>query len=74
MVTKMNKITEGCTVKIVSHGYMDGDVDTHLSNYPGYEIGTEHKVTEISPCGTGIMLDNDISVSPEEVAYVNSPD
>lgn len=71
MVTKMNKITEGCTVKIVSHGCMDG---AHLSNYPGYEIGTEHKVTEISPCGTGIMLDNDICVSPEEVAYVNAPD
>lgn len=73
MVTKMTKITEGDVVRIVSHGIVDNDPETHLSNYEGYGIGTEHTVTEISPCGGGIMLNGAISVSPEEVEYVNSP-
>lgn len=68
----MNKLTVGDLVRIVKHGILDGDPDTHLSNYESYKVGTEHTITEVTPCRTSVILDNDIAVNLEEIEYVSS--
>jgi len=47
----------GQRVKIVKHATSPEDPDTHLSNYPGFEVGTVHKVCDKSdPTGESVMV------------------
>ena len=55
----------GDRVKIVFHGYYEG---YSLKDYPGFEIGTEHEVTEAH--GTDFCLNDAIFVLPEEIEVV----
>lgn len=57
----------GSRVKVVFHGYFEG---VPLEDRYGYEIGTEHTVTEIGVDGSGYFLNNSTWVLPEEIEVI----
>ena len=52
----------GQSVVIVQHLEIDG---CHLSEYPGYELGTCHEITDIVQ--DHIQLDGDVAVLADEI-------
>lgn len=65
--------TVGDRVRIVFQGYYEG---VPLAGRTGYELGTEHTVTEVptrlnSPCENyGYFLNDDTWVLPEEIEVI----
>lgn len=64
--SKTAVVRQGSRVRIVFHGYFEGQP---LAGRAGYGIGTEHDVTLVQEYG--MFLNDDTWVLPEEIEVIN---